>query len=126
MIKLGNCDTWNKEKFRFRSCDLMNDDIFISLLHVKRMMKNFWATVWKYFVINMLFKIVLTKHSFCQPSKKATPTILEWNFLHETVIFFKYSHFCHLKYLKTFHPKTGFPKVVVIQVWNKITLQILS
>ena len=63
MVKLGNLDTWNKKRFRLRPHDLMNYDIFISLPHVKRTMKNFWAPVWKDFVINMLFKIVLTKHS---------------------------------------------------------------
>ena len=79
LIKLGNCDNWIKEKFKVRSHDLMNDDIFISLPHVKRTMKNFWATVWKDFVIRMLFKIVLTKHSFDSANLPKRQDQLYWS-----------------------------------------------
>ena len=79
LVKLGNCDTWNKEKFKVRSYDLMNDDIFISLPHVKRTTKNFWATVWKYFVIRILFKIVLTKHSFDSANLPKRQDQLYWS-----------------------------------------------
>ena len=97
MIKLGDRDTWNKEKFKVRSHDLMNNDIFIYLQHVKPSMKKFWATVWKDFVIKILFKIVLAKHSFYSANLPKRQEQLYWS----KTFYIKFSsNICHLKYLK--------------------------
>ena len=47
-----------------RPHDLIKYDFFKSYPHVKRTMKNFLSNCLKGCVINMLFRIVQTKHSF--------------------------------------------------------------
>ena len=105
LIKLGNRDTWNKEKFKVRSPDLMNDDIFISLPHVKRTMNYFWATVWKYFLIRMLFKIVLrSTRSILPIFQKSKTNYIGANFFTWNFHFFQILTYLSFEISKNFLP----------------------
>ena len=91
LIKLGNCGTWNRG-FVIKLKDSIKFHNFGFLLrsNIRNIMKNFWTTGWKDFIINRLFKIAPTEYLFNLFEFRNIVITLEWNFhWNEILIFFK-------------------------------------